>query len=112
MTHRKLLIIGDSFTLGAADVRGNEIVEHVRESYVDRLRASLPQVDIRIDAEVYRHTSAVRNIVEGLLDLHEPRVVLLTVGSSDADLDWRRFVLSEGQIIRNRVALATYEKNL
>ena len=34
------------------------------------------------------------------------------LGGNDADMDWRRFVLSDGKIARSRAPVETYEKNL
>ena len=108
----KLLILGDSISLGVAEVRGNDIVARVEHCYVDLLMHALPKVQIIIDADVHRTTSGVREMVDGLLAAHSPQVVLVMLGGNDADLDWRRFVLSDGQIVRSRVSVETYEKNL
>ena len=61
---------------------------------------------------MHRTTSAAREAVEGLLAAHLPQIVLVMLGGNDADLDWRRFVLSDGKIIRSRVSVETYKNNL
>jgi lysophospholipase L1-like esterase len=108
----KLLILGDSISLGVAEIRGNDIVARVDHCYIDLLMHALPNVQIVIDADVHRTTSAVREAVDGLLLAHSPQVVLIMLGGNDADLDWRRFVLSDGRVARSRVPVETYEKNL
>jgi len=107
-----LLIIGDSIPLGAAEVHGSEIVEYVQPTCVDLLKAAMPTLDIRIDAEVYRNSVSVRQELEQIIARHQPRRVLLMIGGSDADMDWKRFVLSDGKIARSRVAVEKYESNL
>src|SRR5205814_10221188 len=108
----KLLILGDSISLGVAEVRGNDIVARVEHCYVDLLMHALPKVQIIIDADVHRTTSAAREAVDGLLAAHKPQAVLVMLGGNDADMDWRRFVLSDGKTARSRVPVETYEKNL
>ena len=108
----KLLILGDSISLGVAEIRGNDIVARVEHCYVDLILHALPKVQIIIDADVHRTTSAMREAVDGLLAAHSPQVVLVMLGGNDADLDWRRFVLSQGKVARSRVPVETYEKNL
>src|SRR5439155_13892530 len=95
-----------------AEIRGNDIVARVEHCYVDLLMHELPQVQIIIDADVHRTTSAGREAVDGLLAAHNPQVVLIMLGRNDADLDWRRFVLSDGKTARSRVPVETYEKNI
>src|SRR5947209_4830160 len=108
----KLLILGDSISLGVAEFRGSDIVARVEHCYVDLLMHALPNVQVIIDADVHRTTSAARDAIDGLLAAHAPRVVLVMLGGNDADMDWRRFVLSDGKTARSRVPVDTYEKNL
>jgi lysophospholipase L1-like esterase len=109
----KLLILGDSISLGVAEIRGiNEIAARLDASYVDLLTPALAGTTIVIDADVHRTTGAVRDSVDGILATHSPDVVLIMLGGNDADMDWRRFVLSDGRIARSRVPVETYEKNL
>jgi lysophospholipase L1-like esterase len=108
----KLLIIGDSITLGAAEISGNQVVTSVEFSYVELLAEALNGVQICVDADLQRTTSAVRDSVDSLLATHTPDTVLVMLGGNDADLDWKRFVLSDGRITRSRVPVDVYEKNL
>jgi lysophospholipase L1-like esterase len=108
-----LLIIGDSITLGAAEVRGTQVLHYVEPTCIDLLRAGLPMLDIRVDAQVSRNSVSVRQEIESLIAAHQPLDrVLLMIGGSDADMDWKRFVLSEGRIARSRVPVDRYEKNI
>ena len=109
---RKLLIMGDSISLGVAELRINEIVGYVQPAYTDILRKDLLDVEIVIDADIHRTTSATLGVVDGLLSSHRPNAVLLMLGGNDADVEWRRFVISDGRIARSRVKLETYAANL
>jgi lysophospholipase L1-like esterase len=108
----KLLILGDSISLGVAEVRGNDIVARVETSYIDILSHALPGVQIIVDADVHRTTSVACKSIDALLDRHRPHAVLVMLGGNDADLDWKRFVLSNGAIVRCRLTVDAYEKNL
>jgi lysophospholipase L1-like esterase len=107
-----LLIVGDSITLGAAEVRGDSIVQYVQPTCIDLLKSALPALDVRIDAAVRRNSVTVREEIEQIIARHQPRRVLLMIGGSDADMDWKRFILSDGKIARSRVPVERYEKNL
>jgi lysophospholipase L1-like esterase len=107
-----LLIIGDSITLGAAEVRGSEIVDYVQPTCIDLLKSAFPQVDIRIDAAVRRNSVSVKDEIDSIIARHAPHRVMLMIGGSDCDMDWKRFILSEGQIARSRVPVDRYEKNM
>jgi lysophospholipase L1-like esterase len=108
----RLLIIGDSITLAAVEVRGKEVLGTLSPSYVELLRERLPQVEIITDAAVRRTTIGARERLGPLLEQHAPDVVVLMVGTSDADLDWRRFVISKGQVARSHVTVERYADNL
>lgn len=109
---QRLLILGDSISLGVAEVRGNDVVDRVQTSYVDVLRGALSEVDIVVDADIHRTTSVACKNIDTLLATHRPNVVLIMLGGNDGDIDWRRFVLSNGTIIRSRNTVAAYEHNL
>jgi lysophospholipase L1-like esterase len=109
---RKLLIIGDSISLGVSELRGKEPAERVEICYVDLLTRSMPHVEIVVDAEVFRTAGAACNNIDNLLATHDPDVVLIMLGGNDTDMDWRRFILSGGKIARSRIPAETYEKNL
>lgn len=108
----RLLIIGDSITLAAVEVRGKDVLDHVRPSYVELLRQMLPRVEIITDAAVRRTTIGARECLAALLEQHRPGAVMLMIGTSDADLDWRRFILSKGQNSRSHVPVQRYGENL
>jgi len=107
-----LLIIGDSVALGAAEVRGNDIVEYIQPTCVDLLKAALPHLTVRIDAQVRRNSVSVRDEIDALIEKHHPAHTLLLIGGSDADMDWKRFIVSDGKVARNRVPVERYEKNM
>jgi lysophospholipase L1-like esterase len=110
---RRLLILGDSISLGVSEVRGSEVVQTVSPSYVDLLRDQLHAWNIHVDADLHRTTSAAPERIDNwLASALPPDACLIMLGGNDADLDWKRFVLSEGRIIRNRVAVARYRENL
>jgi lysophospholipase L1-like esterase len=112
MRHSRLLIVGDSITLGAAEVRGNTVLSTVTTCYVDLLREAIQDLDIRTDADVHRTTGEALNKLPALLSTYHPTMVLFMLGGNDADIDWRRFVLSDGQVIRPRTPLEKFEENL
>jgi lysophospholipase L1-like esterase len=112
MRHPRLLIVGDSITLGAAEVRGNTVLSTVTTCYVDLLREALPELDIRTDADVHRTTGEALIKLPALLATYHPTMVLFLLGGNDADIDWRRFVLSDGAVIRPRTQLEKFEENL
>ncbi len=108
---RRLIIIGDSISLGAAEVRGNEVVSVICPCYVDLLRQALPNVVIEVDADVNRTTIGVCDNIDRIL-AKKPDVALLLIGGNDADMDWRRFVLTEGKMARSRISVERFESNL
>jgi hypothetical protein len=111
----ELLIIGDSIALGAAEVRGGEVTEYVRPNFIEIVQSALPHLAIRVDAAVMRTTATVKPEINQLIQRHQPLRevrVLLLIGGSDADMDWKRFILSDGAIARSRIPLARYDANL
>src|ERR1700677_4592992 len=106
--HSKLLIIGDSISLGVAEIRGNDVIDRVATSYVDLLRAALIGVEILVDADTHRTTSVACKNIDALLATHRPDVLLIMLGGNDGDIDWRRFVLSNGVVIRSRNTVEAY----
>jgi lysophospholipase L1-like esterase len=108
----KLLILGDSISLGASEIRGSEVVSRVATSYVELLRDAFPQLKIIVDADTHRTTTLGVKAIDALLASHRPDVVLVLLGGNDGDIDWRRFVLSNGTVIRSRTTVETYEQNL
>jgi lysophospholipase L1-like esterase len=108
----RLLIVGDSLAMGAAEVSGNEVTHFISPAYPDLLRQMLPQLDIVLTCGVRHDSSTVRGQLPGLLQTHRPAAVLVAIGGSDADLDWRKAILSNGKRTRSRVSLEDYEKNL
>src|SRR5207248_867846 len=108
----RLLIVGDSISLGAAEIRGNEVLRYVDQTFVEHLARELPGISLHVDADVHRTTSQARELLGALLVAHEPDAVLLMLGPNDADLDWRRFILSEGKIARSRVPVERFSENI
>jgi lysophospholipase L1-like esterase len=111
MGHR-LLIIGDSITLGALEVRGVDILSRVDLTYVDHLRALRPDVSFLVDAAIHRTTTLAAKALPRLLDQHQPHSILFMLGGNDGDLDWRRFLLSSGQVTRSNVPVERFKENL
>lgn len=111
-TAARLLIVGDSITLGVAQLRGEQIDAYVDRCYLDILREKLPGLDIRMDAETHRTTTEALRLIDGLLRQHQPTMVLLMLGGNDVDVQWKRFVISQGRIVRSRVSLEHYTNNL
>jgi lysophospholipase L1-like esterase len=108
----RLLIVGDSLAMGAAEVSGKEATRFISPAFPDLLRTLLPQLDIVLVCGVRFDTNTVRTQIASLLEAHRPAVVLVAVGGSDADLDWRKAILSNGKRSRSRVSVEDYEKNL
>ncbi len=107
-----LLIVGDSITLGVADMRGNDVLAYVDRSYVDIIREQFPQVVIKVDADLHRSTIGGSQCLPPLLAAHRPQVTLLMLGGNDADPDWKRFVVSNGRVARSRIELSRYVENV
>ena len=110
--HPHILIVGDSITLGAVEVRGSQVARTIVPTYVDHLRDHLPNATFRIDAALLRTTAGLHPHVVSLLESRRPDILLLMLGGNDADIDWRRFVLSEGRTIRNNVPVERFLANL
>lgn len=111
-TQSRLLVIGDSIPLGAAEVRDPEVVSWVECSCVDLLRESFPNVTISLEAGVRRTTDDVVRLLPQAMVETQPDAVLVMVGGSDADISWRRFIITDGRAISNLVPLARYVQNL
>jgi lysophospholipase L1-like esterase len=107
-----VLIVGDSISLGATEVRGNDVVDRVECSYFDLLRQQFPSVDFSLDGGVHRTTLLARQRIAGLLATQQPDIVLLMVGGNDATLDWKRFVVTDGKIARSKVPVERYQENI
>lgn len=111
-SQQQLLIIGDSIPLGAADVRGSQVTEFVTPNCVDLLRAALPTLNVTVDAAVRRNSATVKQEIDQIIARHAPQRTILWIGGSDADMDWRRFVLTDGKTARSVVPVEKYENNL
>jgi hypothetical protein len=108
----RLLIVGDSLAMGAAEVSNTDVTRFISPAFPDLLRTLLPQLEIILVSGVRYDTNVARKQLPELLKLHRPSVVLAAVGGSDCDLDWRKAILSHGKRSRSRVSLDDYEKNL
>ena len=108
----KLLIIGDSITLGVADMRGADVVAYVDRTYVDILRERFPHLTLMVDADLHRSTIGGLRSLRPLLEAHRPQITLLMLGGNDADPDWKRFVVSNGRVARSRIEISRYIDNL
>jgi lysophospholipase L1-like esterase len=108
----RLLILGDSLAMGAAEVSNSDVVSFVSPAYPEMLRTLFPQLDIVSSCGVRYDTNVALKQIPQLLQTHRPAAVLLAVGGSDVDVDWRKTILSNGKRNRSRVSLEDYEKNL
>jgi lysophospholipase L1-like esterase len=107
-----VLIIGDSITLGVAESRGQIVTQYVDVTYVHYLREMCPELCLHVRAVPFWTTKAAREILNSLLVTIRPEIVLLMLGGNDADIDWRRFILSGGRIIQNNVSVTLFGENL
>ncbi len=107
-----LLIIGDSISLGISEIRGADVTGKVQRCYVDILREQFPAMHLIVDADIHRTTADAVDLIDPLLKKHHPTAVLVMLGGNDADLLWKRFVISNGQIVRNRIRVDRYAANL
>jgi lysophospholipase L1-like esterase len=108
----RLLIVGDSLAMGAAEVSNTDVTRFITPAFPDLLRTLLPQLEIIVTSGVRYDTDVAVKQLPDLLKLHRPAVVFAAVGGSDCDLDWRKAILSNGKRSRSRVSLENYEKNL
>jgi lysophospholipase L1-like esterase len=108
----RLLILGDSLAMGAAEVSNTDVTRFISPAYPDLLRTLFPQLDIVMTSGVRHDTNTAFRQLPQLLELHRPAVVLVAVGGSDCDVDWRKVILSKGKHSRSRVSLGDYERNL
>ncbi len=111
-TQRTLLVVGDSISLGIAEIRGTEVTGRVQRSYLDILRAELTDLNFIVDADIHRTTADAVDLIDPLLHGHPADAVLVMLGGNDVDLLWKRFVISNGKIIQNRIRVDRYAANL
>lgn len=109
---QRLLIIGDSITLGITELHSNEVISTACPTYVDYLRDFFKEWQIVVDASIHRKTADVLPILGDLLDAHKPDRVIFAVGGNDADLDWKRFIISQGRVVRTLVSVEKLRGNL
>lgn len=108
----KLLIVGDSISLGVAEMRGTEVLAYVQHSYVQLVQERFANLIIKVDADTHRSTIGGVRCLGPLLESFNPRITLLMLGGNDADPDWKRFVVSNGRVARSRIELSRYIENL
>ena len=109
---RSLLIVGDSIALGATDVFGTEIRQTATPTFAELLRQRLEGWTIDVDASVHRTSTQTVACLPQLMAAHRPDLVLLVVGGSDVDLDWKRFIVSRGKRVQNITKLDKFEQSL
>jgi lysophospholipase L1-like esterase len=104
----RVLVLGDSIAAGATVIDGERIIERVACSFVDHLILQAPHLRVTVEATPWRRTPDLVALAPAMLDAHKPDVVIVATGANDADIEWKRFVVSHGRIIRNRTRLADY----
>ena len=109
---RNVLIVGDSITLGVAEANGHTVTQYLEPTYVQHLRDLVPDLQIDADAAPFRTTTAACKVIEPLMLTYHPGAVLVMLGGNDADIDWRRFILSSGRIVRNNVPVERFSESL
>lgn len=105
---RRILLVGDSVLAGALVVDGPRIVKEVGTCVVDILRSKLPGFEFHVDAIPLRRVSDLLPALPALLDRVRPEVLVLALGGNDADIDWRRFIVSGGERVRSNTPLDRY----
>jgi lysophospholipase L1-like esterase len=76
---------------------------------VELLRERFSPCVFSLDAAPLRRTADTPPLAPALVQQYAPDCILLATGSNDADIDWRRFVLSGGADIRQRSRPAEIE---
>jgi lysophospholipase L1-like esterase len=110
--HRTILIMGDSVALGASSLDGVEVRARVQKPFPQQLAAALSGWNVIVDAAAMRTTLMAAERVASLLDEHRPDALLLATGANDVDLDWRRFIVSKGSVVRSRTPPAQFAKSV
>lgn len=108
----RLLVIGDSVVLGATEVVRQQVVSRAAIGFVEHLLTILPEWQIFSDGAVHRTSVGACEVLPALLAAHRPDVVFFMIGGSDADIDWRRFVLGKGRPAPSNVPIDRFTLNL
>jgi lysophospholipase L1-like esterase len=98
--------------LGVTELRGKEIVSVTRPTCVDHVRDFFRDCEIVMNAEIHRKTNDVISTLANLLETTKPDYVLFALGGNDADIDWKRFIVSQGKIVRTQVSIEKLRANL
>lgn len=112
MKKPKLLILGDSISLGVTEVYRGEVLSRVPVAYPDLLRQAMPGWEVVVDAAVNRTSAQALPLLAPLLEQHRPDVVFLQLGGNDGDLDWRRLIMTGGKDTRSITPPEKLEANL
>lgn len=108
----EILLFGDSITLGAAVVQNSDILTTVERAYPDILARELPECRITRDAKVHRTTAKALNDLPTALAIHRPHIVVLMLGGNDADMNWRRFLITRGASAQSKVRPEEFGRNI
>lgn len=108
----KVLLFGDSITAGAAAVQGLDVTAVVDSAYPDLLAAELPNCQIVRDARAHRSTLQALDELPIALHRYQPHVVVLMLGGNDADINWRRFIMTRGAAARSKISLPEFARNM
>lgn len=107
-----LLIIGDSIALGATAIDGTTILSRVENSFADHAAASLPEWSVVVEAAPLRTTRFAATSTPEAITRHRPDAIFVTTGANDVDIDWRRFMFSQGRTVQSRTPLSAYAASL
>jgi len=101
----RVLVLGDSLAGGATVIDRERILQRVECSMVDHLVRRAPHMSVTVDAAPWRRTPELVGLLPAALDTARPDLVVIVSGANDGDIEWKRFVVSKGRIIRNGTRL-------
>jgi lysophospholipase L1-like esterase len=104
----RILVLGDSISAGATVIEGMQILERVANSFVEHVARQAPDLNVTVDAVPWRRTPELAEGVPSLLAAHDPDVVVIATGANDADIEWKRYVVSNGRVVRSRTRLVDF----
>jgi lysophospholipase L1-like esterase len=104
----RVLVLGDSISAGATVIDGVRILHRVACSFVGHVVRQAPHLNVMVDAVPWRRTPELVDAAAALLAAHDPDVVIIATGANDADIEWKRYVVSHGRVVRSRTRLTDF----